>query len=50
VIITGQQIGKVGARARPRWCRPGCGELDRAPGLRCFAWSRPSGLAGGWDL
>ena len=24
--------------------------LQRAPGLRCLTWSRPSGLAGGWDL
>ena len=26
------------------------GPLHRTPGLRCLAWSRPLGLAGGWDL
>src|SRR5690242_2755438 len=28
----------------------GAGALHCGPGLRCLAWSRPLGLAGGWEL
>lgn len=28
----------------------GAGAPHRAPGLRCLTWSRPPGLAGGWEL
>jgi hypothetical protein len=37
-------------RRSPRRCRPGRVALHRALGLRCLAWPRPPGLAGGWDL